>query len=99
MIFGRRRFADVVERQLALFLEEDGDLLEEVDARLAAYDAAPREDAEEAYGDYLLAVEAAVDRLAEIRDSYAATLDPDAAEEYEQLFQREARRRFRQLAV
>src|SRR2546425_8056471 len=77
-MFRRRRYKDVIERQLDLFASEDGDLLDDVDTALGRYNAADRDDAEELYGDYQLAIEAATDRLAELRDAFAGTLDdPD----------------------
>ena len=79
MIFRRKRFAKVIERQLAFFVDEDSDLLRDVDAALETYNRADKDEAEELYGDYQLAIEAATDRLAELRDAYAATVDePDA---------------------
>ena len=78
MIFKRRRYKDVIERQLDLFASEDGDLLDDVDTALRRYNAADRDEAEELYGDYQLAIEAATDRLAELRDAFTGTLDdPD----------------------
>jgi len=91
----RRRFAELIDRQLAFVVEEDGDLLEDVDAARAAWVAAPRADAEERFGDYQLALEALKDRLTEIRDAYAATLEEP--EEYEREFEREAVRRWRDI--
>lgn len=93
MIFGRRRFADLVERQLDMFEREDGDLLRDAEERLAAYNGAGRDEAEELYGDYVLALDAVQERLEEIRDAYAATLDDPA--EYERAFERAAAKRFR----
>jgi len=78
VIFKRRRYKDVIERQLDLFASDDGDLLDDVGSALGRYNAADRDDAEELYGDYQLAIEAATDRLAELRDAFAGTLDdPD----------------------
>ena len=92
MIFRRKPFAQLIERQLELVALDDGDLLADVDARRRDYAAADRDDAEEAFGDYQLALEALKDRLTEIRDTYAATLaDPD---EYERAFERAAARRW-----
>ena len=62
------------------------------------YDSAEREDAEEAYGDYVDAIDAVKDALADMRDRFAATLDADAAEHYEPAFEDAARRRWRWLA-
>ena len=92
MIFSRRPFAQLIERQLELVALDDGDLLDDVEARRRDYASADREDAEEAFGDYQLALEALKDRLTEIRDTYAATLDDP--EEYERAFEREAVRRW-----
>ena len=94
MIFRSRRFDDLVRRQLDAFAEDEAELLEEAREAERAYDAADREDAEEAYGDFQLVLEAGAERLAELRDTYAATLDKDAAEEYAAAFRRAAVRRF-----
>jgi hypothetical protein len=87
------RFVDLVERQLDLFADEHAGLLADVEAALSAYDRAPREEAEERYGDFLDLVETGTDELIEIRENYAATLDTDAALEYEAVFNDLARRR------
>ena len=87
------RFVDLVERQLDLFADEHAGLLADVEAALTAYDRAPREEAEERYGDFLDLVETGTDELIEIRENYAATLDTDAAREYEEVFNDLARQR------
>ena len=94
----RRRFADVIARQLDLFATDDRPLLADVDQAKAAYDRAERHEAEHAYGDYVDAVDAVKDALAEARDRFAATLDRDTAEEYEAAFDRAVRKRWRWLA-
>jgi hypothetical protein len=79
VIFRRKRFGEVIDRQLGFFVDEDADLLLDVAAALETYNRADRDEAEELYGDYQLTIEAATDRLAELRDTYARTLDdPDA---------------------
>jgi hypothetical protein len=93
----RRRFADVVSRQLDLFVAEQADLLEDVELFLQAYNEAPRDEAEERYGDYVDRVDLAAEALAEIRNTYARTLDEDAAEEYEAAFEKAAAKRFPRL--
>ena len=98
-MFRRKRFGEVIERQLAFFEEEDGDLLDDVDRALDKYNRADRDEAEELYGDYQLAIEAATDRLAEFRDAYARTLDEDDAEQYVQEFNRGVVDRWRALAL
>jgi hypothetical protein len=98
-MFRRKRFGEVILRQLAFFEEEDGDLLDDVDRALDKYNRADRDEAEELYGDYQLAIEAATDRLAEFRDAYARTLEEDDAEQYVQEFNRGVVDRWRALAL
>jgi hypothetical protein len=93
------RFADLIQRQLALFREDYADLLEAVTAAERAYDRAPREDAEERYAAYLELVEEGTDALGDIRDTYASTLEPEAAEEYVHLFDQEVGRRLPPFAL
>jgi hypothetical protein len=88
-----RRFADVVRRQLDLFAAERDGLVRDVEAALRAYDSAPREEAEERYGDFLDLVETGTDELIDLRENYAATLDEDAAAEYSEAFNDLVRRR------
>lgn len=97
-MIGRRRFGDVVARQLDLFAADEADgLFAEVREMKSRYDRAPREDAEEAYGDYMDVVDAAKDALADMRDRFARTLEGDAVEEYESAFEQAARKRWRWL--
>ncbi len=91
-------FDELVEAQLRLFAEDDADLLEEADQAEAAWNAAGRDTAEEAYGDYQLVVDAVADRLLELRETYAATLDASTADVYRSAFAAGARRRFRRYA-
>lgn len=97
MRFRRRRFDDVIRRQLELFASEDLDALDAVADALARYNAAGADDAEELYGDYQLAIEAATDRLAERRDAYSATLEDRDA--YAEEFNRAVVRRWPELAL
>ena len=90
----RDRFGDVIRRQLDLFADEHADLIEEADEALRAYDAADRDEAEELYGDYQLVVEAATEALADIRDGFRQTLGDDAADRYEDEFNRAAAKRY-----
>ncbi len=61
--------------------------------------AADRDDAEELYGDYQLVVDAIGERLYDIREAYAGTLDEDAADEYRGAFDTVARKRFRRFSA
>jgi hypothetical protein len=84
----RGRFADVISRQLDLFVRDNLDLLEACDAAERAYDRAERDEADERFGDYQELVEEGTEILAELRDNFASTLDEDTAEEYELAFNR-----------
>ena len=86
-----------MRRQLDLLAEDEADLLAEADEAERAYDTADREEAEEAYGDFQLVLDALADRLIDLRVTYAATLDEEAALEYEAAFDRAAAKRFRSL--
>ena len=88
----RGRFVDLVERQVALFAAENEGLIRDMEAALAAYNRAPRDEAEERYGDYLDLVETGTDALVELRDNFAATLDEDSYEEYHEVFNRTVRK-------
>jgi hypothetical protein len=99
MILGRNRFRDTITRQLDLFAADETDgLLADVQEMKRRYDAADRDEAEEAYGDYVDAIDAVKDALADMRDRFARTLEEDAAERYEPSFEDAARRRWRWLA-
>lgn len=96
-ILRRSRFTALVRRQLDLFAEDETQLLTEADEAERAYDAAERRAAEEAYGDFQLVLDATAERLIELRETYAATLDADLATEYEAVFDREAAKRLPRL--
>jgi hypothetical protein len=88
-----RPFADLVRRQLDLFAAENAGLVGDVEAALTAYNRAPRDEAEERYGDFLDLVETGTDELIELRENYASSLDVDAAEDYRAAFNDAVRRR------
>jgi hypothetical protein len=92
-VLRRRRFADLIARQLDLFVRDNLELLEACDAAERAYDGAAREEAEERYGAYQDLVEDGTELLAALRDTFASTLDDDAAEEYEDEFNRAVAKR------
>jgi hypothetical protein len=93
------RFGDVIRRQLDLFEEECADLIDDCDAAERAYDRADRDEAEEKYGDYLDLVETGTDRLAELRDGFASTMNEDAAETYEAEFNQAVQARLPRFAL
>ena len=98
-MFRRKRFGDLVARQLALFERDERALLEECEAAKRAYDRAGRDEAEERYGDYADLVDAGAEILADMRDRFARTLDDVAAAEYEATFNRTAAKRLPRFAV
>jgi hypothetical protein len=99
-MFGRGRFRDVVERQFDLFTRDEATLLQEGEDADAAWTKADREETEELYGDYQLLVDAIGERLYEIREAYASTLDPGGtADEYRAAFNGAALKRFRRYAT
>ena len=63
------------------------------------YEQADRVDREEAYGDFVDAVETATEALADMRDRFARTLDEDAVETYEDSFNRAVRKRWPELGL
>ena len=94
----RSAFDELVDRQLALFGEDESALLEEADEAEEAWIRSGRDEAEESYGDFQLVVDAIADRLLEIRDGYASTLDEEAASSYRLAFHGAVARRFRRYA-
>ena len=98
-MIGRKRFRDVIDRQLDLFEREHADLIRECDEAEEAYDRADRDEAEELYGDYMDLVETGTELLADLRDHYAGSLEEDAAEEYENAFNRAVLRRLPRFAL
>ena len=95
----RRRFADVISRQLDAFEEESAELIADCQAAERAYDRAERDEAEERYGYYLDLVETGTELLAGLRDNYASTLSVELADEYEQAFNRAVRKRLPRFAL
>ncbi len=93
-MLGRSRFADVVSRQLELFAGDESELLEEAADADAAWTNADRDDSEELYGDYQLVVDELAERLLDLREAYASTLEGPTAEAYREAFDRAARKRF-----
>ena len=95
----RARFSDVIERQLDLFEREQRGLINDCVAAERAYNRAERDEAEERYGDYVDLVETGTEVLADLRDNFSSTLEDDAAEEYEDAFNRAVLKRFRRFAL
>jgi hypothetical protein len=95
----RARFSEIINRQLDIFEREQRGLIKDCVAAERAYNKAPRDEAEERYGDYVDLVETGTEVLADLRDNFATTLDADAVEEYEQAFNLAVVGRFRRFAL
>jgi hypothetical protein len=77
-----------------VFAVDESALLEEAHAAQEAWTRAGRDGAEEAFGDWQLVADAVADRLLDIRERYASTLDEESGEEYRAVFGRAAERRY-----
>ncbi|MGH3110169.1 MAG: hypothetical protein ACRDQT_04525 [Gaiellaceae bacterium] len=97
-MFRRSRFHDLVQRQLELFATDEAPLLREADQADAAWTSADRDETEERYGDYQLVVDAIGERLYDLREAYARTLEEPADDEYRAAFDDAAAKRFRRYA-
>jgi hypothetical protein len=98
-MFRRDRFHDLVKRQLDLFEADEASLLEEAREADAAWANAGADESEELYGDYQLVVDAVGERLYDLREVYASSLDERMAEDYRAAFNRAATKRFRRFAA
>jgi hypothetical protein len=98
-VLRKRRFADVIARQLDLFVRDNLELLEACDRAEHAYDRAGRPEAEQRYGDYQELVETGTEILADLRDHFASTLDEVSGEEYEAAFNRAVAKRLPRFAL
>ena len=95
----RRRFAEVITRQLDLFVRDQLQLLEACDEAERAYERAERDEAEERFGDYQDLVETGTEILADLRDNFASSMDDETAEEYEAEFNRAVAKRLPRFAL
>jgi hypothetical protein len=98
MIF-RRRFGELIDRQLDLFEQDNADLFERLEDAEDEYRRAGRGEAEERFGDLQELLAEGGETLIELRDTYAETLDDKAAEEYARAFDFALLRRFPQFAL
>jgi hypothetical protein len=90
-MFRRSRFTKLAATQIDLFLREHRAVVTDVEDRFDAYNRADRAEAEELYGDYVDAIDAGGEILADMRDHFASTLDD--ADEYVGAFNRIVRKR------
>ena len=97
-MLGRGRFSKVIATQLDQFAVEHRGDIEDCDEKLAAYNAADRDEAEELYGDYVDAVELCTELLADIRDHYARFLEEAEDDQYQREFNRAVEKRWKPFA-
>jgi hypothetical protein len=95
----KRRFGELIDRQLDLFEQDNAELFDRVDDAEADYRAAAREEAEERFGDLQEVLAEGTELLIEVRDSYSETLDDETVEEYVAAFDFAVLRRFPQFAL
>jgi len=93
-VLRRARFGELVDRQLDLFEEDSRALLAETAEAEKTWTGATREESEELYGDYQLLVDEIGERLLDLRETYAGTLDERTADEYRSAFNKATRKRF-----
>lgn len=98
MIF-RRRFGELIDRQLDLFAQDNTELFERAADAEVEYRAAAREEAEERFADLQDVLTEGTEALVEVRETYAETLDGETAAEYEAAFDFAVLRRFPQFAL
>ena len=98
MIF-KRRFGELIDRQLDLFEQDNAELFDRVDDAEADYRAAARDEAEERFGDLQEVLAEGTELLIEVRDTYSETLDEETVEEYVAAFDFAVLRRFPQFAL
>jgi hypothetical protein len=80
------RFPELIRRQLDLFERDQAALISDCEEAERAYDASGRDEAEERYSEYLDLVETGTEVLADLRDTFASTMEDEAAEAYEEQF-------------
>ena len=98
-LFRKAPYAELIDRQIALFLADNADLLRKIEAAERLYreadvgEATPRE-ATQLWGDVVDLVEEGTEILADVRDHYAWNqLDEAAQEVYVAAFNRAVQKR------
>jgi CHASE1-domain containing sensor protein len=84
----RRRFGDLIDRQLRVFSEDHAEQLARIRATRGSYRESGRDEAEERYGDFADELDWAAEDLAAMRDGYAETLDERAERRYLEEFRK-----------
>lgn len=92
-------YEELIERQLAIFGEDNRDLMRQLAEALSAYRGASKLDAEDSFGDVQDVAGEGRDALERIRESFATTLTEDLADEYRVEFDRRAVRRYPEFSL
>jgi hypothetical protein len=98
MIF-RRRFGELIDRQLDLFEQDNAELFERAADAEDEYRRAGRDESEERFGELQDVLSEGTELVVALRDAYAETLDGQAAVEYASAFDFAVLRRFPQFAL
>ena len=100
-LFRRRPgpYEELIDAQLALFAEQHGELMKELEDELARYRRAGSQTAEERFGDVQDVAEEGRDALERLRETYAVTLEEHMADDYRFHFDRRATDRYPQFAL
>lgn len=93
--FRRNNFRDLVDRQLSIFAQDHGELVDQARAALASYHAqSDTRAAQEHYGDHDELAEQVEELLDDMYRHFAATLEPAAATSYRKQFARRAKAQY-----
>jgi hypothetical protein len=95
----KRRFGELIDRQLTLFEQDHADLFDRIDDAEDEYRRASRDEAEERFGDLQDVLTEGTDELVRLRDGYAESLESEIADEYVAAFDLAVLRRFPDLAL
>ena len=98
-MFRRKRFGDLIGRQIDIFCEENADLLAEIAEYRERWRRASRTGAEEASGDEQDRVDWAAEALSNLCDSYAESLPEETEYDYRRAFTKAVRRRLPAIAA
>jgi hypothetical protein len=95
----RRRFGELIDRQLDLFEQDNAELFERAADAEDEYRRAGRDESEERFGELQDVLSEGTELLVALRDAYSETLDGEAAAEYAAAFDFAVLRRFPQFAL
>jgi hypothetical protein len=99
-LFRKRPFAELIERQLDLFVADNGDLLRRIGEAECLYHESDADDSTQLWGDVVDLVEEGTELLAATRDHYAWNqLGEDAQDEYIAAFNRAVAKRLPRFAL